>query len=178
MKRVVVIGTSSSGKTTLAREIARAIKAPHVELDALYWRPDWKGASEEEFRAAVANAAAGERWVIDGNYGRVRDLIWPRATTVVWLNYPLPTVFLRGLARTIRRIVNREELFASNRETFRRSFLSADSILWWILTSYKRRRREYRVLLSGAREPGLDVVELATPGEARSFLDALRARRA
>jgi adenylate kinase family enzyme len=70
VQRVSVVGTSGSGKSILARELARALDVPVVELDALHWLPGWAERPDEEFAAAVAQAAAGERWVIDGNYSK------------------------------------------------------------------------------------------------------------
>ena len=133
MKRVVVIGSSCSGKTTLARRLAEALGCEHIELDALYWGPGWSEAPREAFRAAVEERLAGDRWVMDGNYSVVRDVVWSRATDAIWLNYPFPIVLGRALVRTLRRIVLREELFGGNRESFRRAFLSRGSILWWVM---------------------------------------------
>ena len=133
MKRVVVIGSSCSGKTTLARRLAEALDCEHIELDALYWGPSWSEAPREAFRAAVEERLAGDRWVVDGNYSVVRDIVWSRATDAVWLNYPFPIVLGRALVRTLRRIVLREELFGGNRELFRKTFLSRESILWWVI---------------------------------------------
>ncbi len=88
MKRVVVIGTSCSGKTTFASQLADELAIAHTELDVLHWLPDWQMRPIEEFRLLVAEVAAQDLWVIDGNYSKVRDIIWPRATHLVWLNYP------------------------------------------------------------------------------------------
>src|SRR5215470_14800607 len=129
LARVVVVGCSGSGKTTLARQLAQLLGAPHIELDALHWLPNWVPRPTDEFCALVAQAVAQEQWVTDGNYRAVRDLVWSRATTVIWLNYPFPTVFRRVLWRTLRRTLTREVLYTGNRESLWRSFLTRDSIL-------------------------------------------------
>jgi adenylate kinase family enzyme len=90
MARVVVIGTSCVGKTLFARSLARVLSSPHIELDALYWQPNWVARPPDEFRALTARALAQDCWVTDGNYGAVRNLVWSRATTVIWLNYVFP----------------------------------------------------------------------------------------
>jgi len=59
------------------------IDAPHIELDALYWMENWTPRPKEEFTARVRDAIAEESWILDGNYGSLRDVIWPRATAVV-----------------------------------------------------------------------------------------------
>lgn len=103
MRRIVVIGTSGSGKTTLAKAIAARLAIPHLELDNLYWQPDWQETPIAEFRERVTAAIQADRWVIDGNYSKVRDLVWARADTIVWLDYPKRVVMWRVITRTLRR---------------------------------------------------------------------------
>ena len=170
LRRVAVVGSSCSGKTTFAAGLACLLQVPHIELDALHWRPGWTEAPPGEFRAAVAAATSADRWVGDGNYGVVRDLVWGRATAVIWLNYPFATVLWRGLSRTMRRAVLRETLYGGNRETLRRAFLSRDSILWWVVTTHRRRRRQYTSLFACPDFGALHLLELRTPREAKGFL--------
>ena len=83
-QRILVLGTTGSGKTTLARKLAEKLDQPHIELDALYWNPGWKVKPLENFRKEVAEAVSGDAWVIDGNYtSKVVDLIWPRAQLAI-----------------------------------------------------------------------------------------------
>jgi adenylate kinase family enzyme len=170
LRRVAVVGTSCSGKTTFAATLAAQLQIPHIELDALHWRPGWVEAPAAEFREAVASATSAERWVSDGNYGRVRDLVWSRATAVIWLDYPFATVMRRALYRTVRRALLREELYSGNRESFRMAFLSRDSILWWVVTTHGRRREQYRALFVDPTFARLERVALKSPGEATRFL--------
>ena len=76
--RITVVGTTATGKTTLATQLAQCLGLPRVELDALYWGPNWTAASVEDFRARVAQVVSKNEWVLDGNYSRARDLIWAR----------------------------------------------------------------------------------------------------
>ena len=175
MSRIVVIGTSCCGKTTLARRLAECLDCRHVELDALHWLPHWTPRPIDEFRDLVRGVSASDRWVIDGNYSVVRDLYWSRATVFVWLDYSFPTILGRGLRRTVKRSITRETLFSGNRESFRQSFLSRDSILVWILTTFRRRRRRYRRLFQEMRasdpsEEGRLLLTLRRPREAELFL--------
>ena len=173
MERVVVVGTSCSGKTTLARRLSRALGSSHVELDAIHWKPEWQERPVDEVRRMASEAAAGERWVMDGNYSAVRDIVWGRATTVVWLNYPFRVVLWRALSRTTRRVITQEELFSGNREGFRQSFLSRDSIILWAITSHRRVRQDYRRILDGGDFPHLRVIELRGPAEADALVVSL-----
>ena len=170
LSRVVVVGTSAAGKTTFARELASVRGCPHVELDALYWGAGWIQATDEVFRERTRVATAGDDWVVDGNYVQVTDLVWPRATAVVWINLDFPTVFSRAVKRTFRRIYTREELWAGNRESLR--VLDRDWIPWWVIRTFWRRRRAYANLLHQSDEkPHYCVVELCTEAEVQKFLE-------
>jgi len=172
--RVVVVGSSCAGKSTFAQALAALRACPLIELDEPYWAPDWTPKPQAEFLRRVAEAAAGERWVAAGNYGLARDALWSRATTIVWLNFGLPRVFWRGLRRTVARVVSGQALFHGNRESFRRSFLSRDSILWWILSTFHRRQREFEALRGGGAFAHLQWHEARTPREADAILRRLR----
>ena len=173
LSRVVVVGTSCSGKTTFAQRLAGLLDVPHVELDALHWLPDWVERERADFRARAA-AAARPHWVVDGNYSTVRDLVWPRATTVVWLNYGFATVLWRGLRRTVSRCVTRKTLYSGNVESWRIALLSRHSILLWIVQTHRRNVRQYRALFDEMTFPNLAVVEFDRPARAESFLRMLR----
>lgn len=175
LARVVVVGTSGAGKTTLARDLAALLGSAHFELDALHWKPNWVESPTEELAARVREAVRAERWTVDGNYGKIRDIVWGRATTVIWLNYSFPLVFRRVFVRTIKRSVLREELYSGNQESLVKAFFTRDSILLWTITTYKRRRVRYRELFGNPPFPHLNMIELREPSEARDLLEAVRA---
>lgn len=169
--RIAVVGTSCAGKSTLARALGRALDLPHTELDTLHWGPGWTGCSPEVLRGRVGEAVARERWVIDGNYARVRDLVWGRATAVVWLDYPFPLVFRRAVVRTLRRALTREEVFPGCRESLA-GILDPEWIPWWVVRTHLGRRRRYRRLLAEPAARHLDAYVLRDPADAERFLDA------
>ena len=139
-RRIVVYGPTCSGKSTVASHIAQCIEVPHIELDAVFWAPQWVEKPLEEFRAEVSTLLSRcvDGWVCDGNYSRVRDLILPLADTVVWLRPPFIVVFWRALKRTIIRCWKGELLWGTNCESWRQSFLSRDSLLLYAITSWRR----------------------------------------
>ena len=175
LRRINVVGTSGSGKTTFARQLSQHLGIPHIELDAIQWGPDWTPAPIEVLRERVAQELTGDRWTIDDNCSKVRDIVWSRADSVVWLDYPLPVVMARVTWRTIRRVATREELWGGNREYLRTSFLSCESIILWSLTTYRRRKREYPTLLSEPEYAHLSLVRLKSPRAARRWLASLAA---
>lgn len=173
-QRISVVGTTGSGKTTTAREIAKRLNLPHVELDALYWAENWTPVPEEEFQARVRAAIAEEAWVIDGNYSRIRNLVWVRAETVVYLDYSFGRVFWQLLSRTLRRSFGKEELWHGNRETIQNSIFSRDSIMYWMLSTYHRRRRQYAARFQQPEFAHLRVVHLKSPKETNAWLNSLQ----
>ncbi len=167
-RRIAVSGTTGSGKTTLAASLAALTGAPHVELDALYWEPDWTEAPPEIFRARVAAALAGDRWVSDGNYSVVRDITWARAELLLWLDYSIARIFWQLMHRTTRRVVTQQELWAGNRERFRTAFMSKESLFVWALQTHWKKRREYPAQLR--EHPHLRVVRLRSPRATAAFV--------
>ncbi len=171
--RILVLGTSGSGKTTVADRLARARGVPHIELDALHWEPNWQEAETAVFQKRVRAAldAAPDGWVVDGNYFTKLDpSTTAAADTLVFLDLPLPLVLGRLVRRTIRRSRTREELWSGNREHLHALF-TRDSLLLWALRSHRRNRRRYRQRIDAAG-PGLVAVRLRTPRQVRRFLDA------
>ena len=173
MDRIVIVGTSCSGKSTLGRSLSSQLGHAYVDLDDLHWGPNWTPKPDPQFRQLIDAAIRNPRWVVAGNYGKVRDSLWSRATCIIWLNYSFPTVFGRAIRRSIKRIWNREELFAGNRESFRRSFLSRKSILLWVIATFRRRRRELKGLQLNAAYRDLHWIECRNPRDARDLLEQL-----
>jgi len=170
MNRIAIIGTSCSGKTTLACNISRILHIPHFELDHLYWQENWQPLERELFRSKVRKSVQHERWVIDGNFSMVRDLIWENADTIIWLDYPFHVVFLQALARSIKRIVTRERLFGNNVESFRQTFFTKNSILYWIIYTHWKYKKTYSRFRRKSRKP---VIALYCTRDKNNFLIAL-----
>lgn len=175
--RIAVVGTTGTGKTTLGRQLARLYQVPFVELDALHWEPNWTSAPTEVFRQRTEEATEVDGWVVDGNYGQVRDIVWTRATTVVWLDHPLWAIMWRLFWRTLRRTLNKETLWNGNRERFWPQFFSRESLFLWALQTYRRRRREYPALLGQPEYSHLKLVRLRSSKETRRWLDDLMAEK-
>ncbi len=172
MRRVSVVGNSGSGKSTLARALATRLGVPHVELDAIYHQPGWQPLPVAEFRARVDRAIAGDGWVVDGNYSAVRDLVWARADTVVWLDLPRRTVMRQVVWRTVRRAVLRVELWNGNREPWRNLFTRdpEESIIAWAWHRHTVYRARYAAMLTDAAWGHLTFVRIGSRAAARRLL--------
>ncbi|GAC1322163.1 MAG: AAA family ATPase [Mycobacteriales bacterium] len=167
MHRVLVIGQSGSGKSTLARVLARRLLAPYVELDALFHGPGWM--PRPTFSSDVDELTRAERWVVDGNYQPVRELLWSRADTVVWLDLPrwLPTA--RVLGRSIARALDRRVLWNGNRESVVDWWRASHPIRWSWQTAPEARAR-YEAMTADPRYAGMQVVRLQHPRQVRRWL--------
>jgi adenylate kinase family enzyme len=173
LRRVNVKGTSGSGKTTFAQELARRLDLPYVELDALHHGPNWAEPTAEEFRARVreAMAAAPDGWVIDGNYeSKLGDTVIGAADTIVWLDLPFALKFRRLWRRTIQRIRDDVELWSGNKESWRGAFWGRDSLFWWMVKTHVRHRRDWPPRYG--RDPRF--MRLRSMREAREWLDGVR----
>jgi adenylate kinase family enzyme len=172
MHRVSIVGTSCSGKSTLAEKLSVILDQPHINLDALHWGPNWT--PRPEFAEDVAKAIEPDRWIIDGNYRAVREVVHDRTTDFVWLNLPFRIVFSRAIRRTCSRIRSKEMYYNGNRETIRGAFLQFDGIPWWVIRTHGKRRREYPALFALPQYQRARVHELTTPREVTAFVSKIR----
>ncbi|MGH6992968.1 MAG: hypothetical protein ACRED8_08855 [Caulobacteraceae bacterium] len=101
MERLMVVGCSGAGKSTLARRLGDRLDLPVFHLDSLFWKPGWKESDREEFRARIAEAAAGEKWIFDGGYITHAVPAFRRAELIIWLDLPRRVCLARAVARSI-----------------------------------------------------------------------------
>jgi adenylate kinase family enzyme len=176
-KRMVIVGSTSSGKSTLAKALADKIGADFIELDALHWEPNWVEAPDEIFRERVDVAIRAKAWVVAGNYNVVRDLVWPHAKAVIWLDYPFHVVFWRLLTRTIRRSVFKEKLFSDNVENIwmHLKLWSEESLFYWLVKTHWRRKRDYPLLFARPENAHLKLIHFKHPKEADLWLEGITA---
>ena len=163
--RIAIVGCSCAGKSTMARKIGAELGIRVVDLDDLHWLPGWKEVPDEELRVKVEEFTAEEEWVTAGNYRVVRDIIWGRATHIIWLNYSFRVVWSRALWRTFSRVFTRELVCNGNRESLRLALFSKESILLWVLQTYSKRKVEFADLLKESKYSHIEVMELNKPNE-------------
>jgi adenylate kinase family enzyme len=176
VRRISVVGTSGAGKSTVGRQLARDLGVPFLELDSIYHQPGWVPLAPPEFRRRVAEAAAGDGWVIDGNYSAVRPLVWERADTVVWLDLPRRTVMRQLIWRSLRRAAFRAELWNGNRERWANLFtwVPEDSVISWSWHHHPVYRERYAAAAEDPAYARLRFVRLRSHAEIRHFLAGTR----
>lgn len=177
MNRINVVGTSGSGKSTFSALLARELKCPHIEMDQLFWKSNWQESSDEEFFSRLEERLTLERWVLDGNYNRTRDIKWRNVDTVVWVDYSLWRTIFHAVTRALKRSIAGKELWPNtgNKETLKKSFFSKDSIILWTLKTYHSNRDRYVSDMEDPRYQHIRFVRLTTPAQARRFLCGLSA---
>ena len=173
--RVNVVGVSGSGKSTFAKQLAAKLDVPYVEMDALFWNPNWSESPDDVFFGRLRAALAQPRWVIDGNYDRTVPIKWERVTTVIWLDYSLTRTLLQGFKRAVFRAWTKPEIWpgTGNRESFRLTFFSKKSVLLWSLRSHAKLRTRYGERMRDPAYGHIVFYRLRSPAEAQAFLRAI-----
>lgn len=174
--RIHIMGSSCSGKSTLAARLAAELGLDLVDMDAINWLPNWVGLNAtdpDEFDRRLHEATAGEGWVVAGSYTRhSQRVFWPRLDTVVWLDLPLSLLLRRVIARSWRRWRTKELLWGTNYEEFWPQLAvwrKEDSLIWWIITSYERRRRQMLSFMGDPQWSHIKFVRLTSPEEIKAW---------
>lgn len=161
--KIHIIGPSGSGKTTLARQLAHHFDYPHIELDSLYWGPNWTRSDDEAFCARTAERLQSPAWVVDGNYSQVRSYIWARADLVLWLDYPMSIVVSRLGWRTLKNVLTQRPLCGTtNRENWG-NVLHRDSLLVRTCRTFHSYRQDYATQVTQPPFAHLKFVRLPSP---------------
>ncbi len=171
-ERILVLGRTGSGKTTLAGQLSAVLRVPHIELDALYFSADLSTVPLPVLRERTRAAVARQRWVTDGNKRAVRDLVWPRADTVIWLDYPLVVSLWRLGRRALRRtsVLTARAADSSTRTGVLPQFLAAARGVLTALRSHRGQRRRYPAMFAEQQNQHLAVVRLRSPRAAQRWL--------
>lgn len=172
-ERISVVGCCGAGKSTLAKQIGARLGRGYINSDELFWLPDWVQRPKPEHRRLLTQAMAEASWVFDGNIRSTRDIVLPRIDTLIWLDYPRHRVMRQLLRRTFRRSLKQELLFAGNRESWRRSFASKDSILFFAWHAHANYRSRYTEMFADLPEHIRYPIRLTSPRQAEALVASL-----
>ena len=178
-KRIIVVGSSNAGKSTLGERLAEQLDVPFIELDGLHWEPGWVEAEPDVFRERVRRAVEPESWVMAGNYLRQQqDVSWPVADTIVWLDLSMSTVLARCGRRTWQRWRTQEVLYGGeNRENFREHLMiwnTDKSLFAHIVRTHGERRRLLEAATRDPRWAHLTFIRLRSAEEIDRWINAGR----
>jgi adenylate kinase family enzyme len=175
--RIIVVGTSGSGKTYVAKRLAEVLGLTYICSDAIIWRANWIQTELAEQVEEYDQATRANSWAIDRNVGSLKApndlMILDRADTLVWLDLPRLEAYRQVLLRTIRRAWTQEPMWHGNCESWRLSFFSRDSILLWAVKTYAQRRREYAAIFADPDFAHLKKVRLASRRQVNAWLASL-----
>jgi adenylate kinase family enzyme len=164
MRKVLVIGSGGSGKSTFAARLGAATGLPVIHLDACYWRAGWDPTPKDEWVHAVDALAAGDAWIMDGNYGGTLDRRIAACDTVIFLDLPRVVCLWRAVRRALRhRGRTRPDMAPGCPER-----LTLEFVRW--IWEYPRRRRPGVLRKLAALAPGQRAVILRSRREAERFL--------
>ena len=179
-QRILVVGNSCAGKSTLGAHLAASLNVPFVELDALNWEPNWVGLNDtnpDELMRRMQTATAGDRWVAAGSYTRFsQQVFWPRLETIVWLDLPLYQLVGRMLRRSWKRWQTNELLWGTNTEKFWPQLMvwrKEDSLLWWIVTQYQPKRQKMLAYQTDPQWRHIRFIRLCSSAEVQEFTHSL-----
>lgn len=172
MQRIAVVGPCGAGKSTLARRLGARTGLPVTHLDALFWLPGWKESRPEEFDAKLTVVAAGERWIIEGNYARTLPIRLARADAVIIVDAPRVTCVWRAFTRAVKNLGRvRPDLAPGCPEKIDLNFL------WWAWRHHAEQLDKVHAALAGApvANPARTVIHLRSARDARALMRRLTA---
>ncbi|WP_433367188.1 hypothetical protein ACQPZX_39155 [Actinoplanes sp. CA-142083] len=177
----MITGLAGAGKTTMARRLSATTGIPWHSLDDLYYGPGLLMAPA--FPASIEQLTAGDAWIVDSAgpppadpvLARVRDLMWTRADTLVWLDYSQPVVLWRATTRSLRRIATRERLWHGYRDS-PRQWLREDHLIRRAWSTHRRRREDVAARIADPSRQALTVLRFHRPDQAEAFLQRTRER--
>lgn len=176
MRRVVVVGCSGAGKTTLARRLAGMLDVPHIELDAIFHQSGWRQLDNASFQAELSTrmAASPRGWVICGNYvTHTAGMQFARADTLVWVDPTRSLVMWRVITRTVWRGLTRKELWNGNRERLANLIRwdPEQSVIRWAWVKWPQYRERYARRMTDGSWDHLTVHRLTTNAEIAAFFE-------
>lgn len=178
LARINVIGTSGTGKSTFARKLSERLGYPCIEMDKVFWGPNWAWPPDEVFFGNLRKAISADQWVLDGNYTRTIPIKWERVELVVWLDYPFWLTLFQAVKRALKRSMTQVELWegTGNRESFKKSFFSKESIILWTIRTHGPVRQKYESYMRDPKYSHIKFLRLQSHREADDFLNQFAQR--
>jgi adenylate kinase family enzyme len=173
-RHICVVGTSGSGKTYVAQQLASVLGLYYVCNDAIIWRAGWQETPDDDVYAEMDASTRGDGWTFDGNLGLKpnEQLVLARCDTIVWLDLPRWQIWSQVVRRTFSRLVSKKPLWHGNVERWSMLF-SRDSIVWWSIKTFAKRRRQYSALFIDPDYADRRRIRLCSKSEVDAWLASL-----
>ena len=168
--RINIVGTSGCGKSTVGKHIAEGLNVPYIQLDELFWKPNWAESTDEELYPKLEKALSADEWVLDGNYNRTTPIKWKRVQMVVYLDLPFHIVLYRIIRRSLLRGIRNEELWHGNKETLWKHLFTRDSMILWTIRRFSMNRKRYTELFEKPEYSHIKFVRLCSDKEVKNFV--------
>lgn len=168
-KRILILGSIGSGKTTLANSIQKKKKLSVYHLDKEYWLPNWTRPDFQIWEEKIAKFVSEEEWVIEGNYIETLPSRLERADLVIMLDIPT-RICIRGLFwRTLKgQFFRRKDLGVGCKDAFNKAY---QELVEWA-KSFKT--IYYPALMQVISQyPQVDVKIFKTRSSAKQFIERL-----
>ena len=176
--KINVIGTSGSGKSTLSRQISKSLNIPHIEMDRLFWKPNWKESNDEEFLEKVEKAVSEQSWVLDGNYSTTNEIKLRTVDIVIWIDFSFSKTLYQAIKRAVTRILTRVELWpdTGNRESLRMLF-SKDSIILRTINEYAKNKKKFQSMMNAKKYSHIQFIRAQSLNEITAIVKLLKSKK-
>lgn len=145
-RKIIITGTSCTGKTTLGHELSKQLGIPQIDLDDLHFLPDWEVKENAAFISEVNSVIdQHDEWIVSGSYQtKMKETVWQKANIIIWLDLPLRIILQRYFRRTFRRVVFKEKCCGDNYETLSHVIFK-DNMLFHIFKTYWNRKKRLKL---------------------------------
>ncbi|MET8275848.1 adenylate kinase [Streptomyces sp. NPDC005096] len=119
----------------------------------------WKNSAGRQERSP----APTDGWIVEGNFSKLADVVWHRADTLVWLDFPLPLILYRIVRRSLRQLAGRDDSAQARSLTWSAAFFARRSLLRTAIRKYRTNRPRYARQVSETAAMGVEIVRLRSP---------------
>jgi len=173
-RRIIIIGLPASGKSTLALILSKLLNIQSLDLDTLHKLNKSSKEPDKTFRMETDKATRTSAWVLAGDYGIVRDIIWPRAELIIWLDYPLWTIFRQYWIRSTPRGTYKKIILEEKSKNLLPRIGHLITAFQKISNKYKMKKHNYPLLFRQADFNHLDVMRFTCIGETQKWLKEIQ----
>ncbi len=168
-RRIMVVGCSGGGKSTLSQKLARTFGLRYISMDKeIFWLPGWQMRSRPEQRQIIASIISDETWLMDGSNPSSFDMRLPRTHIVLWVRMPRWICLWGAVSRTVKGYGKaRPEMAEGCPERLDLDFLK---YIW----NFEKRHAPIFEQNFGVHGPQVPVFQIKSRKQTRQLLDLLR----